>query len=214
MGRKKTSRIRRMRAAARKKLSRLLDRQSNRCHFCGEAIIEVATIPAKRRLSTRNGCVRWLDHQGQARECRIATVEHIIPLGENGQNTDWNLVAACERCNNGRNHARQLEKNGKEPLGGASLAGAAGLVVIQEVQQVRFELADVNRSIELLRGRLADLAAENAKQLAEWQGRLGRLRRKQRWLESQLKRLVAKLSEGGGGTNGGNSGMKGRAEAG
>lgn len=197
MGRKKSTRIRRMRAAARKKLPQLLARQKNRCHYCREPIIEIATIPIKRRLLVRNGVIRWLDSQGQARERRIATVEHIIPLGDNGHNNDWNLVAACEACNNDRNRERQLaqhRRSNRRTLRQDATAVKVPLPWVEEVKQVQLDLADVSRSIELLQDRLLELAAESSKHATEAQGRMKRLRRNQKSLCDRLTRLTARLA--------------------
>lgn len=87
-----------LRRRAREHMPDMLDRQQNRCYFCGRFIIAVKSIPAKNRLEQDATTITYL-HRGQRRRDLFATVEHLIPLKEGGCNSPDNLVATCFDCN-------------------------------------------------------------------------------------------------------------------
>ena len=63
----------------RRTLQRIIDLQNVMCWWCGNEIMIGA--PEREQRATR---------------------DHLIPLGQGGLNRAWNIVAACELCNNTR----------------------------------------------------------------------------------------------------------------
>jgi hypothetical protein len=95
------------RVHARRSLPRLLARSGWRCQWCG---CELTTPAEVCRLGgtlvsdpARNEhCLRWLDAGGRLRRTARATVDHVMPLRDGGDNGQDNLVPACVPCNTGR----------------------------------------------------------------------------------------------------------------
>lgn len=73
------------RALTHRQRRRILDRDGWSCQYCGARL-------------------RWLrvTLRFTLDETRPANVDHIFPRARGGQNTDDNLISACERCNLGK----------------------------------------------------------------------------------------------------------------
>lgn len=82
---------------ARRQIKSLLVEHNHRCHWCKEPIEYVRNTLLLKR------CGRGLYRNAVGRVIRAATVDHLIPLSQGGDNDRRNLVPACEPCN----HTRQ-----------------------------------------------------------------------------------------------------------
>ncbi|RUM41295.1 MAG: hypothetical protein DSY80_09065 [Desulfocapsa sp.] len=75
-----------------------------RCHYCGCQMIDEKLghdSPYARRLAASLGIVtkgEWIKRLGYRR----ATIDHIIPVSQGGENNPENFVAACGFCNSRR----------------------------------------------------------------------------------------------------------------
>lgn len=72
-----------------KLLCQLCEAQNWRCCYCGIAM-EIG----------REG--EWAEKAWLESRSTVATIEHVIPKIQGGNNKWWNLAAACRLCNNGR----------------------------------------------------------------------------------------------------------------
>jgi 5-methylcytosine-specific restriction endonuclease McrA len=107
----------RLRRKAAKWLPALLWRTRGRCHWCGVPVVRVGAVPRADRVRvTAYALLFW--RRGRLKWVAMATVEHVVPLGEGGLNEFGNVVAACRRCNERRN-AEQVERARKRREGGA-----------------------------------------------------------------------------------------------
>ena len=98
--------LRRKRHKARSKhLDAMYAFQHSLCHWCKSATAIVGNIPVESVLRLDNGCVVWRDGNEYFR-ARIATVDHVVPLRDNGSNERENLVMSCAGCNQSRTRQR------------------------------------------------------------------------------------------------------------
>jgi 5-methylcytosine-specific restriction endonuclease McrA len=78
------------------------------CHWCAQEIVWIGEIRRYNRRTIRAFDVDFIDlRTGELENKRIATADHIVPLGEGGTNEDENIVPACAECNHHRNVAAQ-----------------------------------------------------------------------------------------------------------
>lgn len=95
------------RRQARKYIEKLLEKQSQKCYDCERIIYPIRRyLKQGWKLITAKRDIAILEKEGIKTEFIFATIEHIQPLCEGGQNNIDNLIALCIKCNLLRDHAR------------------------------------------------------------------------------------------------------------
>lgn len=102
-----------VRKRARKRMDAIYARQNSLCFWCHSACVILANIPEGDRVSVSGGFVTWNVGESAFR-ARLATIDHIVPIGSNGTNEHGNLVMACIDCNKDRTSQKRIEKVCKE----------------------------------------------------------------------------------------------------
>ena len=112
------------------RLRRLIAKRGRWCEFCGEPVIQIASIPQNRRIRVTTCWVEFYEMRGNQRNrrsVRIATLEHVQRLADGGTYDPKNLKVACVSCNADRarqahvrsmrqqNRAEQYQKTGQWP---------------------------------------------------------------------------------------------------
>gem|GEM_PF-5878805 len=103
---------------AKRRRQALCERQRWRCHWCGELM-----FPVKKK------------GDGNPKDL-TATIDHVIPLAEGGNNIVANTVAAHYRCNQARNTAAQ---RGEAGVGLESAPSYTSALAIRERQADKLE---------------------------------------------------------------------------
>lgn len=83
-------------------------RTDNVCYWCRNPAISARAIEPGNFLGRESGFLKWLEGDVLRRE-RMATIDHLIPIGGNTDprmNDPRNLVVACANCNKDR-HSRK-----------------------------------------------------------------------------------------------------------
>ncbi len=86
---------------------RLLVLHGYRCHWCEEPVVRLRNVSRFAFLRVDNGFVIFRRH-GKPVRVRLATIDHLMPLGLGGSPGPENLVIACAECNQIRNELAQL----------------------------------------------------------------------------------------------------------
>lgn len=101
-------RSKRMHHKAKYKSDRLFRRDGYCCHWCGRLVIRVADIAPWRIMAKPSRWVQFVSDSGDVLRAWVASVDHVKPLRDGGDNRFDNLVTACRDCNNRRTtHKRQ-----------------------------------------------------------------------------------------------------------
>ena len=104
--------INRYRETARGYLTKLLVESRHCCHWCGEPLIEVETIPPSQIVRETDDWVEWQKRPtARINRRRKATIDHIKPISEGGTNYYYNLAASCGTCNRRRNKIAQVARS-------------------------------------------------------------------------------------------------------
>jgi hypothetical protein len=91
-----------LRARAQRKMEALLTTHGHKCHWCGERVIYIRSVPVVDRIKTSHFKLHFRGSKGKVKIVRIATVDHVKPLEEGGDYRLENLVLACGECNQRR----------------------------------------------------------------------------------------------------------------
>lgn len=94
---------RKQRKKSREWLDDLIEAQSGQCYWCKLLIVRPRSLA--NVVESRHGKVFWVSSSGVMFGAKIATVDHIKPLKDGGDNSRQNTVAACLECNRNRNRA-------------------------------------------------------------------------------------------------------------
>lgn len=95
------------RKARRHFIDALYAKQNSLCWWCKSACVIVANIPEDDRISESQGFMTWQDGE-QRFSAKVATVDHLQPIREDGGNDEGNLVMACGNCNKDRTKQTQI----------------------------------------------------------------------------------------------------------
>lgn len=88
-----------------RRLPKLVRRQNGLCHWCQCPILQFTLEQVLHCIKlTRNSI--YLEENGEIKRYQQATVDHIIPVRDGGNNEPENLVAACASCNRRRTSVR------------------------------------------------------------------------------------------------------------
>jgi len=111
------------RAARSQFLTPLVAKQDYRCYWCDEKIVRISNLHDREQ---RSSVVKIIAHQrelgrvvyraenGKVYHARVATLDHVCPLGKGGSNSQNNVVAACYECNQTRNRVVQFGAGGRK----------------------------------------------------------------------------------------------------
>ena len=93
---------------ARSILTVLIIRQGFRCYWCDEKIARIRDLRKRgcKIFAIQRGLMRvayLAPENGQTYYGRLATADHVHPLGKGGSGKGYNVVAACFTCNQDRN---------------------------------------------------------------------------------------------------------------
>ncbi len=94
----------RVQRKARKSIFLLMDRQKGKCYWCEEDLVIVDVVRDRIVRITPN-FVEWKDGEQVIRQ-KYATVDHVVPIREDHNNSPDNLVASCSSCNRDRTDQR------------------------------------------------------------------------------------------------------------
>jgi len=90
-----------IRKNARKKIDILYTKQNGLCHWCKSYVAIEKNIDKENVVVVKRSYIIWKD-MGFVFSARIATIDHVIPIGQGGTSDIDNLVVACATCNNDR----------------------------------------------------------------------------------------------------------------
>lgn len=99
-----------MRHKARRKVRNSLNgSRYATCYWCGCEIVFVKTVPSYRRISIADGMITYRTNAGSITTKAVASVDHVDPLRNGGDNSPDNLKPSCVRCNNERDKGPRLK---------------------------------------------------------------------------------------------------------
>ena len=99
------ARNKRLREEARKYiLPVLLDLFKNKCYWCGEPIELRRVVDENHVIEEKHGVISYYKN-GIPHIVRLASVDHVKPLSDGGNNKRNNLVPSCWFCNNDRSNS-------------------------------------------------------------------------------------------------------------
>jgi len=92
------------------------------CHWCARPVVNVSLLYRRAGagevtvLRHMAFTIEWSEPDGEVRKERIATVDHVVPLGDRvldryEVNRPSNLVIACAQCNHERNALQDKQEN-------------------------------------------------------------------------------------------------------
>lgn len=115
------NRRRRQRERAADLLKRICTKLGYNCWWCKRHLVLARDIPEVNILERTADHLTWQSNKHGPIKKLIATVDHVLPLADGGNNYHTNLVPACGPCNRDRSNkpevfARQLEGRRREAL--------------------------------------------------------------------------------------------------
>ena len=104
------------RSARRRYMDVLYAKQNSLCWWCKSACVIVSYIQEENRIGESQGFLTWRDGEFTF-IAKVATVDHIQPIRDDGTNLEENLVMACGNCNKDRTKQTQIRTVCSECLG-------------------------------------------------------------------------------------------------
>lgn len=95
----------------------MLMRDGHLCRYCGVTVMRLKDC-GRRIVSQTAHHVKWIDKHGTYREDPIATIDHVVPLADGGENRIENCVTCCAACNSYRNKLAHGAPDNSRPCAG------------------------------------------------------------------------------------------------
>lgn len=102
---------------ASRRMGSLMHEFGARCFYCKREVAPISHTRKRYRIvCIKKQWFTWAWTDGTTHTALIATIDHVVPLSQGGDNKKGNLVLCCIGCNGRRNDLAQGKKLTKAAL--------------------------------------------------------------------------------------------------